>query len=64
MGFTERAKDKVEELAGPARARVGDMTQDDRSEAEQVMRRDELRGTHPGDHVQEDARDANDNFTN
>jgi uncharacterized protein YjbJ (UPF0337 family) len=59
----ERAKDKVERVAGPARARMGDMTQDDRSEAERVMRRDEIRGKQPGEHVQEDARDARDDFT-
>lgn len=59
----ERAKDNVERLSGPARARTGDMTRDERSEAEQVMRRDEIRGRRPGEHVQEDARDAGDDFT-
>ncbi|MEH1017746.1 general stress protein CsbD [Micromonospora sp. CPCC 206060] len=59
----ESAKDKVEKVAGAARARMGDMTQKERSEAEQVVKRDEIRGKQPGEHVQEDARDARDDFT-
>ncbi|MEU5938475.1 general stress protein CsbD [Micromonospora sp. NPDC047548] len=59
----ERAQDQVEQLAGPARARMGDMAQNERSEAEQVKRLDEVRGKQPGEHVQEDARDAPDDFT-
>ncbi|PZF84524.1 general stress protein CsbD [Micromonospora deserti] len=62
MSF-ERANDRVEKVAGPARARMGDMSQNERSQAEQVMRRDEVRGNQPGEHVQEDARDARDTFT-
>ncbi len=62
MSFTERAKDKIEKLAGPARARMGDMAQNERSEAERVTRRDEIRGK-PGEHVQEDARDVRGDFT-
>ncbi|MFC0506581.1 general stress protein CsbD [Micromonospora costi] len=60
----ERANDDLEQLAGPARARMGDMTRDERAEAERVMRRDEIRGKKPGEHVQEDARDVPDTFTN
>ncbi|MFU8870778.1 general stress protein CsbD [Micromonospora sp. SL4-19] len=63
MSYTERAKDRVERVAGAARARMGDMTRDERSEAERVARRDEIRGKQPGEHVQEDARDARDDFT-
>ncbi|MEU4640075.1 general stress protein CsbD [Micromonospora sp. NPDC049460] len=59
----ERAKDKVERVAGAARARMGDMAQGERAQAEQVAKRDEIRGNQPGEHVQEDARDARDNFT-
>ncbi|MFG3699527.1 general stress protein CsbD [Micromonospora sp. NPDC047620] len=59
----ERAKDKVERVAGAARARMGDMTQGERAQAERVAKRDEIRGNQPGEHVQEDARDARDNFT-
>ncbi|GHJ56783.1 hypothetical protein Nm8I071_60900 [Nonomuraea sp. TT08I-71] len=59
----ERAKDDLEDLAGPARARLGDMTRDERSEANQVRRQDEIRGKRPGEHVQQDARDARDDFS-
>ncbi|MBM0226546.1 MULTISPECIES: general stress protein CsbD [Micromonospora] len=62
MSF-ERANDKVEQVAGPARARMGDMNQDERSQAERAMRRDEAEGKQPGEHVQEDARNTRDNFT-
>ncbi|MEU8259107.1 general stress protein CsbD [Micromonospora sp. NPDC048999] len=63
MSFTERAKDKIEKLAGPARARTGDMAQNERSETERVTRQDEIRGKRPGEHVQEDTRGVPDDFT-
>jgi hypothetical protein len=63
MSFTERTNDNAEQLAGPARARTGDMNRPERAEAEQVRRRDEIRGQRPGEHVQEDARDAPEDFT-
>ncbi|SCE81183.1 hypothetical protein GA0070607_1869 [Micromonospora coriariae] len=59
----ERANDQIERVAGPARAAVGNMTQDERSQADQVAQRDEIRGNKPGEHVQEDARDVSDDFT-
>ncbi|MGK5675244.1 general stress protein CsbD [Micromonospora sp. URMC 106] len=59
----ERANDKAEQVAGPARARLGDMNRDERAQTERVMHRDEIRGEQPGEHVQEDARDARDDFT-
>ncbi|MEU5786408.1 general stress protein CsbD [Micromonospora purpureochromogenes] len=63
MSSTERAKDSIEQVAGPARARLGDMNQDERSQAERVAKRDEIRGRKPGEHVQEDARDVRGDFT-
>jgi hypothetical protein len=39
------------------------MNRPERAEAEQVRRRDELRGQPPGEHVQEDARDTREDFT-
>jgi uncharacterized protein YjbJ (UPF0337 family) len=59
----ERANENIEQVAGPARAQVGNMNQDERSQAEQVMRRDEIRGQQPGEHVQEDARDVSGDFS-
>ncbi|NJP32829.1 general stress protein CsbD [Micromonospora thermarum] len=59
----ERATDNIEQLAGPARARMGDLNRNERSEAERVRKHDEIRGQRPGEHVQEDARDTPDNFT-
>lgn len=63
MSSTERSNDNLEQLAGPARARMGDMTRAERAEADQVIRQDEIRGEQPGEHVQKDARDARDDFT-
>ncbi|KKJ94779.1 hypothetical protein [Micromonospora sp. HK10] len=60
---TERARDNLEDLAGPARARMGDMNRPERAEADQVIELDEIRGEQPGEHVQKDARDARDDFT-
>ncbi|MEH0820819.1 MULTISPECIES: general stress protein CsbD [unclassified Micromonospora] len=59
----EKAKDQVEKLSGPARASMGNMNQDERTEAERVRQRDTLRGHPAGEHVQEDARDVPDDFT-
>ncbi|MFC4020718.1 general stress protein CsbD [Micromonospora sp. GCM10011542] len=59
----EWAKDGVEQVGGPENARLGDMNQDERAEAERVMRRDEIQGRHPGEHVQEDARDVSGDFS-
>ncbi|PWR06541.1 general stress protein CsbD [Micromonospora acroterricola] len=59
----ERANENVERVAGPARAQVGNMTQDERSQAERVAQRDEIRGNKAGEHVQEDARDVPEDFT-
>ncbi|MFF0367036.1 general stress protein CsbD [Micromonospora sp. NPDC005087] len=59
----ERANDQVERVAGPAKAQVGNMTRNERSQADHVAQRDEIRGNQPGEHVQEDARDVSDDFT-
>jgi uncharacterized protein YjbJ (UPF0337 family) len=58
MSSTERAKNEVERVAGAARARMGDMTREERSRAERVIKQDEFRGGHSGERVQEDARDV------
>jgi hypothetical protein len=55
---TERAKNDVERVAGAARARMGDMTQEERSRAERVMQQDEARGGRPDERIQEAARDV------
>ncbi|MFI7211077.1 general stress protein CsbD [Micromonospora maritima] len=59
----ERAKDDLEDLAGPARAQLGNLTRDERAEADRVRELDEIRGNRPGEHVQEDARDAREDFS-
>ncbi|MDO3701334.1 general stress protein CsbD [Micromonospora sp. C28SCA-DRY-2] len=62
MSF-ERANDRVEQVAGPAKAQLGNMNQDERAQAERVMQRDRIRGEQPGEHVQEDARDVREDFS-
>ncbi|MFJ8830965.1 general stress protein CsbD [Micromonospora aurantiaca] len=59
----ERAKNDLEDLAGPARARLGDLNQDEHAEADRVREQDEIRGRRPGEHIQADARDADDDFS-
>jgi uncharacterized protein YjbJ (UPF0337 family) len=60
MSSTERARNDVERVAGAARARMGDMTQEERSRAERVIQQDEARGGRSGERVQEAARDVTD----
>ena len=59
----ERAKDQIEKVAGPERARLGDMPQNERSEAERVMQRDKAQGRRPGEHTQLEAREAPEDFS-
>ncbi|WBC13874.1 general stress protein CsbD [Micromonospora sp. WMMA1998] len=59
----ERAKDDLEDLAGPARAQLGNLNRDERAEADRVRKLDEARGNRPGEHAQEDARDARDDYS-
>ncbi|MFG2053733.1 general stress protein CsbD [Micromonospora sp. NPDC048930] len=63
MSSIERSKDNLEQVAGPARARMGDMTRAERAEADQVIRQDEIRGRQPGEHVQKEPRDTRDDFS-
>ncbi|SCE76332.1 general stress protein CsbD [Micromonospora mirobrigensis] len=63
MTSTERADDRLEQVAGPARARMGDMTRAERSETDRAIHADEARGKPGGEHVQEDSRDVPDTFT-
>ena len=58
MSFTERTKNEVERVAGAAKARMGDMTEEERSRAERVIQQDEARGGRSGERVQENARDV------
>jgi uncharacterized protein YjbJ (UPF0337 family) len=55
---TERANNDIERVAGAARARVGDMTQEERSRAERVMRQEEARGGRADERIQENPQDV------
>ncbi|MER5454444.1 CsbD family protein [Micromonospora sp. NPDC002389] len=63
MSFTDKAKNKVEELSGAAKERVGDMTDNERMRAEGASERSEARTRQAGEKVKDAGRDAKDAFT-
>ncbi|MFI6783163.1 CsbD family protein [Micromonospora sp. NPDC050276] len=48
MSFTEKAKNKVEQMAGAARERVGDMTDNERMRGEGASQQSDARAKQAG----------------
>ncbi|GAB3840780.1 hypothetical protein GCM10029963_10200 [Micromonospora andamanensis] len=63
MSFTDKAKNKVEELSGAARERIGDMTDNERMRAEGASQQSDARARQAGENVKEAGRNAKDAFT-
>ncbi|MEV4711939.1 CsbD family protein [Micromonospora sp. NPDC049374] len=63
MSFTDKAKNKVEELSGAARERIGDMTDNERMRAEGANQQGDARARQVGENVKEAGRKAKDAFT-
>ncbi|MEV2237499.1 CsbD family protein [Micromonospora sp. NPDC049891] len=63
MSFTDKAKNKVEELSGAARERIGDMTDNERMRAEGANQQSDARARQAGENVKEAGRNAKDAFT-
>ncbi|GIJ07999.1 CsbD family protein [Micromonospora andamanensis] len=63
MSFTDKAKNKVEELSGAARERIGDMTDNERMRAEGASQQSDARTRQAGENVKEAGRNAKDAFT-
>ncbi|KIR61984.1 CsbD family protein [Micromonospora harpali] len=63
MSFTDKAKNKAQELAGAAKERVGDMTDNERLRAEGATEQSDARARQAGEHVKDAGRDVRDAFT-
>ncbi|MBQ1046897.1 CsbD family protein [Micromonospora sp. C51] len=62
MSFTDKAKNKVEELSGAARERIGDMADNERMRAEGASQQSDARARQAGENVKEAGRNAKDAF--
>ncbi|HEY0701008.1 MAG TPA: CsbD family protein [Micromonospora sp.] len=62
MGFTDKARNKAEELVGAAKQKFGDRTDDERLEAEGATQRTEAQTRQAGEHVKDAGRDVRDAF--
>ncbi|MCG5464728.1 CsbD family protein [Micromonospora sp. NPDC053740] len=63
MSFTEKAKNKAEQLAGAARERVGDMTDNERMRGEGASQQSDARAKQAGQNVKDAGRNVKDSFT-
>ncbi|MET7672063.1 CsbD family protein [Micromonospora luteifusca] len=62
MSFTEKAKNKVEQMAGAARERVGDMTDNERMRGEGASQQGDARAKQTGQNVKDAGRNMKDAF--
>ncbi|MER7457815.1 CsbD family protein [Micromonospora sp. NPDC126480] len=63
MSFADKARNKVDELTGAAKERIGDVSGDDRMRAEGAAQRGDARARQAGEHVKQAGRDAKDAVT-
>ncbi|MFC0007540.1 CsbD family protein [Micromonospora siamensis] len=62
MSFTEKAKNKAEELSGAAKERLGDMTDNERMRAEGATQQSTAKARQAGEHVKDAGRDVRSSF--
>ncbi|BCJ62567.1 CsbD family protein [Micromonospora endophytica] len=62
MSFTDKAKNKVEQMSGAAKERIGDMTDNERMRAEGASEQSEARAREAGENVKDAGRNAKDAF--
>ncbi|MBM0238884.1 CsbD family protein [Micromonospora sp. ATA32] len=62
MSFTDKARNKAEELTGAAKERIGDATDNERMRAEGASEQSEARARQAGAHVKYARRDVKDAF--
>ncbi|GIJ26692.1 hypothetical protein Vqi01_18540 [Micromonospora qiuiae] len=63
MSFTDKAKNKFQELSGTAKERVGEMTDNERMRAEGATEQSEARVRQAGENVKDAGRNAKDAAT-
>ncbi|TDC24685.1 CsbD family protein [Micromonospora sp. 15K316] len=62
MSFTDKAKNKMEQLTGAAKERVGDMTDNESMRAEGATQQSEARVKQAGQSAKETGKNARDAF--
>ncbi|KAB1137406.1 CsbD family protein [Micromonospora sp. AMSO12t] len=63
MGFTGKAKNKVQQVAGAARKRLGGATHSERMRDEGATQQSDARARQAGEHLTDAGRDVKDAFT-
>ncbi|MEV4824487.1 CsbD family protein [Micromonospora sp. NPDC049275] len=63
MSFTEKAKNKVEQMAGAAKERVGDVTDNERMRGEGASEQGDARAKQAGQNMKDAGRNVKDSFT-
>ncbi|QLQ35811.1 CsbD family protein [Micromonospora robiginosa] len=62
MSFTDKAKNKAQEMSGMAKERIGDMTDNERLRAEGAGEQSTARARQAGENVKQAGRDVKDAF--
>jgi uncharacterized protein YjbJ (UPF0337 family) len=62
MGFDDKAKNKAEEFKGNIKEKTGEMTDDERLEAEGQVDQTKAKAKQAGEHVKDAVRDAGDSL--
>ncbi|MEV0430871.1 CsbD family protein [Micromonospora sp. NPDC050495] len=62
MSFTDKAKNKAQELSGAAKQRIGDVTDNERLRAEGASEQSTARARQAGENVKGAGRDVKDAF--
>ncbi|MFF5216082.1 CsbD family protein [Micromonospora sp. NPDC000442] len=63
MSFTDKAKNKVEELSGAAKERIGNMADNERMRGEGGSEQSSAHGRQAGEKIKDAGRKAKDTFT-
>ncbi|MEV1332544.1 CsbD family protein [Micromonospora costi] len=62
MGFADKARNKMEQMTGAAKQRIGDMTDNESMRAEGATQQGEARAKQAGENVKDAGRSARDAF--
>ncbi|MFF4880107.1 MULTISPECIES: CsbD family protein [unclassified Micromonospora] len=62
MSFTEKARNKVEQVAGAAKERIGDVTDNERMRGEGASQQSDARAKQAGQNVKEAGSNVKDAF--
>ncbi|MEV4657331.1 CsbD family protein [Micromonospora sp. NPDC049301] len=63
MSFTEKARNKVEQMAGAAKERIGDVTDNEQMRGEGASQQSDARAKQAGQNVKDAGRNVKESFT-